>query len=63
MTGTNAVAKDVCVSTYYTSIDLSGNYWGGGAPVEGENYYVQHKSAERPVIVNRYIKNNPFANN
>lgn len=63
VTGTNAVAKDVCVSTYYTSIDLSGNYWGGSAPVEGENYYVQHKSAERPVIVNRYMKNNPFANN
>lgn len=55
VTGENAVAKDVCVSTYYTSIDLSGNYWGGGAPVEDVNYFVQHKSDERTVIVNDYL--------
>lgn len=44
VTGTNAKGKDVCVSTYYTSIDLSDNYWGGNAPVEDTNYFVQHKS-------------------
>ena len=55
VTGTNAKAKDVCVSTYYTSINLSGNYWGGVAPVEDENYFVQHKSDERLVIINDYL--------
>ena len=60
VTGTNAVAKDVCVSTYYTSIDLSGNYWGGGAPVEDVNYFVQHKSDERVVIINNYLTENPI---
>ena len=60
VTGENAVAKDVCVSTYYTSIDLSGNYWGGDAPVEDVNYFVQHKSDERTVIVDSYLTENPI---
>ena len=60
VTGENAVAKDVCVSTYYTSIALSGNYWGGNAPVEDTNYFVQHKSDERTVIINDYLTANPF---
>ena len=60
VTGTNVVAKDVCVSTYYTSIDLSGNYWGGNAPVENVNYFVQHKSDERPIILNDYLTENPI---
>ena len=60
VTGTNAKGNDVCVSTYYTSIDLSGNYWGGYAPVEDDDYFVQHKSDERVVIVNDYLTVNPF---
>ena len=60
VTGTNVVAKDVCVSTYYTSIDLSGNYWGGNAPVEDVNYFVQHKSDERSIILNDYLTENPI---
>ncbi|MBR5594778.1 MAG: hypothetical protein IKW47_00605 [Alistipes sp.] len=60
VTGTNAKGNDVCVSTYYTSIDLSGNYWGGNAPVEDTNYFVQHKSDERVVIINDYLTENPF---
>ena len=60
VTGENAKGNDVCVSTYYTSIDLSGNYWGGNAPVEDENYYVQHKSEERVVIINDYLTENPI---
>lgn len=60
VTGTNAKGKDVCVSTYYTSIDLSGNYWGGNAPVEDTNYFVQHKSNERVVTINDYLTANPF---
>ena len=60
VTGENAVAKDVCVSTYYTSINLSGNYWGGNAPEEDVNYFVQHKSDERVVIINDYLTVNPF---
>ena len=55
VTGTNAKAKDVCVSTYYTNIDLSGNYWGGNAPVEDENYFVQHKDRGYNVIINDYL--------
>ncbi len=60
VTGTNAKGNDVCVSTYYTSIDLSGNYWGGGAPVEDDDYFVQHKSDERVVIINDYLTENPI---
>ena len=60
VTGTNAKGNDVCVSTYYTSISLSGNYWGGNAPVEDNNYFVQHKSDERTVIINDYLTANPF---
>ena len=60
VTGTNAKGNDVCVSTYYTSIDLSGNYWGGNAPVEDTNYFVQHKSDERVVIINNYLTTNPI---
>ena len=55
VTGTNAKAKDVCVSTYYTNIDLSGNYWGGNAPVEDENYFVQHKDRGYNVTINDYL--------
>ena len=36
------LGNDVCISTYYIDIDISGNYWGGDAPVLGENYFVQH---------------------
>ena len=60
VTGENAKGNDVCVSTYYTSIDLSGNYWGGNAPVEDTNYFVQHKSDERVVTINDYLTANPF---
>ena len=60
VTGTDAKGNDVCVSTYYTSIDLSGNYWGGDAPVEDTNYFVQHKSDERVVVINDYLTANPF---
>ena len=45
----------MCVYTYYTLIDLLGNYWGGNAPVEDVNYFVQRKSDERVVIINDYL--------
>lgn len=60
VTGTNAKGNDVCVSTYYTSIDLSGNFWNGVAPTEDVNYFVQHKSDERQVIINDYLTTNPI---
>ena len=60
VTGVNAVANDVCVSTYYTDIDLSGNYWGGNAPVEDTNYFVQHKTSGYKVLLNNYLTVNPF---
>ena len=60
VTGTNAKGNDVCVSTYYTDIDLSGNYWGGNAPVEDTNYFVQHKTSGYKVLLNNYLSVNPF---
>ena len=62
VTGKNAKGNDVCVSTHYTSIDLSGNYWNGRAPIEDVNYFVQHKSDERVVTINNFLKENPFNN-
>ena len=51
-----ALGNDVCVSIYYTDIDLSGNYWGGSAPVVGVNYFVQHLTSGNAVILNSYIE-------
>ena len=51
----DALGNNVCVSTYYTDIDLSGNYWGGNAPVEGEDYFVQHKTSGYVVIIDDYL--------
>ena len=51
----DALGNDVCVSTYYIDIDLSGNYWGGNAPVEGEDYFVQHKTYGYVVIISDYL--------
>ena len=58
--GTVAKGNDVCASIYYTSIDLSGNYWGGNAPVENENYYVEYPNSGNSVIVNDYLTVNPI---
>ena len=51
----DALGNNVCVSTYYTDIDLSGNYWGGAAPVEGVDYFVQHKTYGYVVIIDDYL--------
>ena len=50
--------NDVCASVYYTDIDLSGNYWGGGAPVENDDYFVEFTNYK--VIVNDYLTENPI---
>ncbi len=52
--GANAKGNDVCASVYYTDIDLSGNYWGGEAPVENDNYFVEYPSYNS-VIINDYL--------
>jgi hypothetical protein len=52
------LGNDVCASPYYTDIDLSGNYWGGGAPVEGDDYYKEYDNYE--VIINDYLTENPI---
>ena len=49
------LGNNVCVSTYYTDIDLSGNYWGGNAPVENEDYFVQHTTYGYVVIIDDYL--------
>ena len=54
VTGTNAKGNDVCASVYYTDIDLSGNYWGGEAPVENENYFVEYPDKNK-VIISDYL--------
>ena len=50
----NAKGNDVCASVYYTDIDLSGNYWGGEAPVENDNYFVEYPDSHK-VIINDYL--------
>ena len=52
------LGNDVCASVYYTDIDLSGNYWGGNAPVEGVNYYKEYTN--HSVIINDYLTTNPI---
>ena len=51
--------NDVCASAYYCDIDLSGNYWGGAAPVENVNYYNEYPS-QHSIIVNNYLTENPI---
>jgi hypothetical protein len=54
VTGANAKGNDVCASVYYTDIDLSGNYWGGNAPVENDDYFVEYPEKNQ-VIINDYL--------
>ncbi|MBE6641167.1 MAG: hypothetical protein E7619_06235 [Ruminococcaceae bacterium] len=54
VTGVNAKANDVAAAAYYTDIDLSGNYWGGSAPVENDDYYNEYPS-NHSVIINDYL--------
>ena len=48
-----AKGNHVCASVYYTDIDLSGNYWGGAAPVENVDYFVEHTGHN--VTINDYL--------
>ena len=57
--GVNAKGNDVCASVYYTDINLSGNYWGGGAPIVNEDYFVEY-SDKHSVIINDYLTTNPI---
>ena len=52
------LGNDVCASVYYTDIDLSGNYWGGSAPVADDDYYQEYTNHN--VIINDYLTSNPF---
>ena len=51
--GREGLGNDVCASPYYADIDLSGNYWGGGAPVEGDDYHLEYRNYK--VTVNDYL--------
>ena len=55
VTGTNAVSKDVCINLRNTDIDISGNYWGGSAPVENVNYLLQSTDKGNELIINDYL--------
>ena len=52
------LGNDVCASVYYTDIDLSGNYWGGGAPVENDDYYKEYTN--HSIIINNFLTENPI---
>ena len=53
ITAERATGNDVCASVYYTDIDLSGNYWGGHAPVAGDDYSIEYDNYK--VIINDYL--------
>ena len=59
VTGENAKANDVCASAYYCDIDLSGNYWGGNAPVVNDDYYNEYPN-NYEVIINDYLTSYEF---
>ncbi len=59
ITATAAKGNDVCASVYYTDIDLSGNYWGGSAPVENDDYFIEYPDAHS-VIVNDFLTSYEF---
>ena len=48
------LGNDVCASVYYSDIDLSGNYWGGNAPVQNDDYFVEYPDSN-DVIINDYL--------
>ena len=56
--GETGYGNDVCASVYYSNIDLSGNYWGGNAPVANDDYYQEYSN--NSVIINNYLTVNPF---
>ena len=53
------LGNDVCASVYYTDINLSGNYWGGNAPVANDDYFVEYPDSH-VVIINDYLTTNPL---
>ena len=53
--GSEDLGQSVCASVYYTDIDLSDNYWGGAAPVENDNYFVQHKSSGNKLVIDSHL--------
>ena len=53
------LGNDVCASVYYTDINLSGNYWGGNAPVANDDYFVEYPD-RHVVIINDHLTTNPL---
>jgi len=54
----------ICTSTYYEcEINLSENYFGGQAPVEGKDYYIQHKTGDGEFVLNNYHIVNEYKDN
>ena len=55
--GKDGIGQSVCTSTYYEcEINLSENYFDGQAPVEGKDYYIQHKTGEGEFVLNNYYE-------
>ena len=49
--GTSDLGRSVTASAYYGDINLSGNYWDGGVPVYGVDYYNEYDHVGNSVIV------------
>ncbi|MBR5217562.1 MAG: Ig-like domain-containing protein [Oscillospiraceae bacterium] len=52
--GEDSGLGQVVASVYYNPIDLSDNYWGGEAPVPGEDYFVEYPTANELVLDSYY---------
>lgn len=53
--GSEGLGQDICTSTYYEcTIDLSGNYFDGAKPVEGVDYFIQHKDGDAEFVLDDY---------
>ena len=48
------LSNDVLASVYYADIDLSGNYWGGSAPAQNSDYFVEYPD-RYSVVINGYL--------
>lgn len=55
LNGTNSLGQSVCVSLFFTDIDLSGNYWSNGnTPIENVDYLVQYEDVGTVIILEDY---------
>ena len=50
--GSANLGQNVCVSLFFTDVDISGNFWGDGQePVKNSDYLVQHEEYEETSLI------------